>query len=209
MGKVTKKHEERKAELMDAAERLFFNQGFDNTSINQIVKTIGVSQGTFYYYFKSKDDILGAVIESQIDRFANEIIKVYKALAPNPLQKLQIVLRNLIHPEKINEGLTKPVEGDSDAKLYHRLERKVFEKFKPILIEIIDQGMEEGIFHTDFPEEITEILFMGIQRYIHIHNSSFFDEKVYIRKISALEELMERTLDLKKGSFKLKDSKIE
>lgn len=205
MARITKNPEERKTEIMDAAEKLFFEKGFDRTSVSEIVRTVGIAQGTFYYYFKAKDDILGAIIERQIDRFANEVVKVYKALDLNPLQKLRIVLRNLIHPEKMNDGLTKHVEDDRDTKLHQRLERKVFEKFNPIVKEIIKQGIEEEIFDTNFPEEITEILFIGIQGYLHLHYPSFSDKEIYERKTNALEELLERALDLQRGSIKFQD----
>lgn len=52
--KVTKKQEKRKAEIMYGSERLFYDKRFEDTSISEISKAIGISQGTFYYYFKSR-----------------------------------------------------------------------------------------------------------------------------------------------------------
>ena len=67
--RVVKDAKERKNEILDVAERLFCTKGFDNTSTNDILKEIGIARGTLYYHFKSKEEILDAMIE----RLSNEI----------------------------------------------------------------------------------------------------------------------------------------
>jgi len=62
--RVTKVPEERKQELIDTAERLFLEKGYEQTTVADIVREIEVAQGTFYYYFSSKEEILEAIIEA-------------------------------------------------------------------------------------------------------------------------------------------------
>ena len=50
-------------EILDTAERLFGTKGFDGTSTTDILNEIGIARGTLYYHFKSKEDILDAMIE--------------------------------------------------------------------------------------------------------------------------------------------------
>jgi AcrR family transcriptional regulator len=59
----TKPPAERRAELMDAAQRLFLAQGFAPTSIEQVTTTAGVAKGTFYLYFSSKEAVRSALGE--------------------------------------------------------------------------------------------------------------------------------------------------
>ena len=59
----TKPPEERRDELMNAAERLFLERGFGPTTIEQITVAARVAKGTFYLYFKSKDDVRSALGE--------------------------------------------------------------------------------------------------------------------------------------------------
>ena len=66
MARVTKDPQIRIAEILDAANRLFNTKGYHETQVSDIVKEIGVAQGTFYYYFKSKDEVLEAVVRQQI-----------------------------------------------------------------------------------------------------------------------------------------------
>lgn len=61
--RVSKAPEERRAELVAAARRLFDEVGVEKTRVSDIVGSVGVAQGAFYYYFQSKDEIVKAVVE--------------------------------------------------------------------------------------------------------------------------------------------------
>lgn len=54
--------------IVDAADQLFYEQGFEHTSFSQIAEAVGISRGNFYYHFKSKDEILEAVINLRLSR---------------------------------------------------------------------------------------------------------------------------------------------
>ena len=53
--RIVKEHEERKNEILDTAEILFEEKGYDKCSVNDILNRIGIAKGTFYHYFKSKE----------------------------------------------------------------------------------------------------------------------------------------------------------
>lgn len=52
--------------IIKKADSLFYEQGFDNTSFSDIAETVGISRGNFYHHFKTKDDILAAVIDERL-----------------------------------------------------------------------------------------------------------------------------------------------
>jgi len=54
--------------IVDKADQLFYEQGFEHTSFTQIAEALGISRGNFYYHFKTKDEILDAVISHRIVR---------------------------------------------------------------------------------------------------------------------------------------------
>ena len=60
--RITKKPDERRQELIDIAEQLFIKKGYEQTAVSDIVKKAKVAQGTFYYYFKTKEEILDSII---------------------------------------------------------------------------------------------------------------------------------------------------
>jgi AcrR family transcriptional regulator len=77
----TKPPEERRDELMRAAQHLFLQRGVGPTTIEQITSEANVAKGTFYLYFSSKEDILAALGE----RFAQELLaKIEAAIAERP-----------------------------------------------------------------------------------------------------------------------------
>ncbi|MFI2426313.1 TetR/AcrR family transcriptional regulator [Streptomyces sp. NPDC018955] len=53
-------------QIVDAANRLFYQQGFEPTSFAMIAEAVGISRGNFYHHFKTKDEILRAVIEARV-----------------------------------------------------------------------------------------------------------------------------------------------
>ncbi|WP_186416871.1 TetR/AcrR family transcriptional regulator [Bosea sp. CS1GBMeth4] len=56
--------------IVETADRLFYEAGFDHTSFADIAGQLGISRGNFYYHFKSKDEILDAVIALRLERTA-------------------------------------------------------------------------------------------------------------------------------------------
>lgn len=66
-----KKAEERRNEILDAADELFGQKGFDGTSTNDLLEKVGIARGTLYHHFKSKEDIMDALI----DRYAARLLE--------------------------------------------------------------------------------------------------------------------------------------
>src|SRR5437868_7067229 len=53
-------------QIVEAANRLFYQQGYERTSFASIAETVGISRGNFYYHFKTKDEILEAVLQARL-----------------------------------------------------------------------------------------------------------------------------------------------
>lgn len=76
MGKIAEKKEKKRNTLLDAAFELFTDKGFSQTSITDIVEKAGVAKGTFYLYFKDKNDIRNQLISSKASLiFTNAILE--------------------------------------------------------------------------------------------------------------------------------------
>lgn len=55
--------------IIDAADRLFYRRGYNQTSFQDISDATGIPRGNFYYYFKTKDEILDAVVNTRVEEF--------------------------------------------------------------------------------------------------------------------------------------------
>ena len=194
--RVVKNPEERKKEIMDTAAQFFLTKGYEETSVNAIVEHLNIAKGTFYHYFKSKEEILGAILEDYLEQFAQQIRRIVSKKEMNANEKMQYVLKNIISGNQEPKHLTNHIEDNKSAKLHQMMEEKFYEKFKPIIVDILKQGIEEGAFDIMYPEEITEILLMGIRSYMHIHLPNFKDMDYVKKKLSALEELFKKVLGI-------------
>lgn len=68
-GKATREH------IIDSADRLFYERGYEHTSFTDIADSVKISKGNFYYYFKSKDEILDAVIQVRLENTRNMLMR--------------------------------------------------------------------------------------------------------------------------------------
>lgn len=84
-------------EIVAAADALFYRQGFEHTSFAHIADAVQISRGNFYHHFKSKDEILQAVIEARVEK-TRAMLDAWAAQCEAPLERLRsfanILLRN-------------------------------------------------------------------------------------------------------------------
>ena len=65
----------KKQEIVEISKNLINEKGVNNVSIRDIVKSVGMAQGLFYYYFKSKEEILEIIINEYVEAFCKELEK--------------------------------------------------------------------------------------------------------------------------------------
>lgn len=202
--RTVKDPKERRKEIIDMSAELFLSRGYEETSINLIVEQLGVAKGTFYHYFKSKEDILEAVLENLLSSYADQMEDALNNSHMNAHDKLMTLLRNILTSNQGPEQLTRHVEDNKNAKLHQALDEKFKEKFNPIIVKVIKQGVSEGIFHIQHPEELTEILLAGIRAYMHVHLPYFHDRNYMLKKLTALEELFNKILGTNEDRYRIK-----
>ncbi|MFD3450553.1 TetR/AcrR family transcriptional regulator [Microbacteriaceae bacterium 4G12] len=199
--RIVKEHEERRNEIMDTAERLFVSKGYVKTTINDILQEIGIAKGTFYYYFKSKEEVMDAIIM----RIINEDVAAAKKIASNPnipvLDKLfQILMAQVPKTGGTKEKMIEQFHQPNNAEMHQKSLVQAILQLTPILTGVIEQGIEEGIFATAYPRETMEFLIASAQ--------VIFDEGLFhwepheaMQRAKAFISMMEMTLGAKKGSF--------
>ncbi len=195
MPRISKDPEERRLELISAAERLFNEKGFENTSVSDIVKSIGVAQGTFYYYFKSKEDIFNAIAE----RFLNEFMESFTLLVDNEKlntrEKIEILLDNGIKLMRNNEGVMFYLHTKDNIELHEKVERKFIEHATPLAVKIVKQGVEEKLFDIQYPEDVITFLMMG-SHFLGDVNIYLEDREIYFRRLQAVTFVVQRVLGI-------------
>ena len=82
-------------QIVEAADRLFYAQGYDPTSFADIAATLRISRGNFYYHFKTKDEILAAVIALRLDR-TQAMLAGWEAEGGDPAARIRGFIRMLV-----------------------------------------------------------------------------------------------------------------
>ncbi|WP_339224324.1 TetR/AcrR family transcriptional regulator [Paenibacillus sp. FSL H8-0332] len=158
--RVVKEAETRRNEILDAAEELFGQKGFDGTSTGDILGRVGIARGTLYYHFKSKEDIMDALIE----RTNATILHAAQQIAEDKsIPVIERILRavmalNISSGDGSSTEIMEHIHKPQNALMHQKIQKAVIRSVPPILAPIISEGIEQGIFNTPYPYECMEIV---------------------------------------------------
>jgi AcrR family transcriptional regulator len=197
--RIVKDPEIRKNEILDAAEELFTLKGFDGTSTNDILERVGIARGTLYYHFKSKEDIMDALIE----RINARVLSAAKEAASDKSVPVPERLLRTVAALKISEQNTTVMEHihrPQNALMHQKIQKTMLKSIPPILTEIIRDGIKEGLLNTPFPYECMEMVFTYLNT---IFDSDMLEMSDLERsaKIKAFIFNAERLFGAREGSF--------
>lgn len=156
--RVVKEAEERKNEILDVAERLFSTKGFDHTSTNDILEEIGIARGTLYYHFKSKEDILDAMIARMTKQLLLQAAEIAGDQSIPVLERLTKTILALNVSSGIGVEVTSQLHKPQNALLHQKLQQTMVGGIVPIITELFKEGASQNIMHSDYPEETVEML---------------------------------------------------
>lgn len=163
MARTVKNYHERKDEFLDTAQELFFTKGYKQTSIESIIKKIGVAKGTFYYYFKSKEDLLDKLTYKMSKKILEEVKKIVEKDDLNAIDKLNqayAVARSVkLENIELLKVLLKAFYNDRNLFFRHKMFMSSMEILAPEFSKIIRQGVNEKVFNTPFPDEAARLIF--------------------------------------------------
>ena len=158
--RVVKEAAERRKEILDVAEELFVTKGYDKTSTNDILDRIGIARGTLYYHFKSKEDILNAMIE----RINISLIARAQTIASDTsipvIDRFVMTIAGLKVDSEIGQEIIDQVHKPQNALMHQKMQKNLLEGILPILVRLVDEGKRQGIFHMEYPAETIEMLIL-------------------------------------------------
>lgn len=197
--RIVKDAEERRNEILDVAERLFCAKGFDNTSTNDILEEIGIARGTLYYHFKSKEDILDAMIE----RLTNQMLEKAAVIALDEsipvLQRLTRTMLSLNIDNELGDMVMEQVHRPQNALMHQKLENMLLGRVNKLITKIAEDGIKQGIMHTDYPAEAVEMIMT--YSYIAFDSMVHYSEEEEQRKIMGFVYHAERVLGMESGAL--------
>ena len=147
--------------ILDTAERLFIEKGYDRASLQEIIQETGLSKGAIYHHFASKEEILYAVCDRIGRRNGEVLAQVRDNPALNGLEKIRAMFKASLQPERQAKMFCMMPYLMDNAKFLATELRSIFTEVVPLFMEpIIREGIADGTIRTDHPKELAESMLM-------------------------------------------------
>ncbi|KAA0964126.1 TetR/AcrR family transcriptional regulator [Streptococcus cristatus] len=186
--------------ILDSAQKLFIEQGFDQTSIAQLLEVTQIARGTLYYYFSSKEEIMDAIIERSVAQAFSKAELLASKKEGSILERLMGALLALnLHQEQGQEILAH-LHQPQNALLHEKTNQILLERGPQILLPIIEDALAKGEMKTDFPLESLEML---LAYSLQVFGQAFqqLTKQEQEAKLQAFLYLLERIFQTQSGYF--------
>lgn len=177
-------------QILLVSTELFREKGYEKTSIQDIISALGMSKGAIYHHFKSKEEILFAVMEQQFsyaEQMLNELI--HKTQAANAKEKLVKILEHVVADPKAHSLDSILSEQIKNPQFVLTGIRNGVNKDAPYIAKIMLEGKEDGSITTDYPTECAEIFMLLVNIWI---NPILFERKHTdtVNRLRFLQQMM-------------------
>jgi len=184
--RVVKKPEERKAEMVAAATRLFAEQGFVRTSVAEIVSAVDVAKGLFYYYFTTKDDMVKAVVEGYCS-YMGSLADVIADSEGSAFEKYDRLMAHNVWEQCFTQPMLADLCLPQHAALYADMCDRVYAHMSPALERITAQALTECGAEAAHAKQIVGVGLYGILMMARRGEFSLSDTSQMIRKLVETE----------------------
>ena len=174
--------------IFRCAIKLFLEKGYHGTSIDDIVKSVGITKGALYWHFNSKEGLLRKLIEDWERRSLDRLIYKLEEVKGGALDKLETLFRHNAAFAFYNRELCVSFSTLS-AELIgapHEIEteiRRLYEKYRGVVLKIVKEGQTEEIFRKDLDPDLFALTIMAFHDGVLFHwfmNKDEVDGKAFV-----------------------------
>jgi TetR/AcrR family transcriptional repressor of nem operon len=139
-----------KSLLLEQGLQLFAHKGFNNTGLQEILKTSGIPKGSFYHFFESKEAFGVEVVERYAERAHAQCEEILKDAAQSPLERLQRFFAMQMEVGGGSDGLRGCLMGNMTQEMGHLCEafdrclEKHWSRTRDLLADCIEEAIERG-----------------------------------------------------------------
>ena len=187
--------------ILDAMQRLMNRSSAQSISVSDVAKEAGIGKGSIYYYFKSKEEIMDALVE----RTTAELFAAAKKVAADqtiPVYQrfVQTVLALRLDTSD-GEDMMDFVHKPQNALMHQKMQTAVVTEITPVLASIVEDGIQQGIFQTDYPYETMEMAIVYATAAFDDQELVPQSEEIQLQRVSGFFYLLERMLGVEEGKL--------
>lgn len=147
--------------ILDAFQELLDKKNIQTISVSEIAQTAGIGKGSIYYYFPSKDAILEALVERNYEKPLETAKQLAAQTEISPFTRMAMIFqacRNSREEFQKQDSTGKAESAQAETFLHHQYLKHLISELKPTLTQIIQQGIDNGEIHFDYPTALAEIV---------------------------------------------------
>lgn len=194
-------HNNKKSDLiLDSMQKLMLKKDTRSISVSEIAREAGIGKGSIYYYFKSKEEIVDAVIERSYSDAIRQAQELVQAPGLDALTKMEIIFRTCRDSsiEFSRQEAGSYMELQQSALLHQQYIYIMIRNLRPILADIIRQGNQEGTISCSSPDEVAEIvlIILTIKFDTYLSNSNLTQTQ---KTLDVFTYMLETSFQIEKG----------
>ena len=159
MTRITKAPEERRQEIIDTALKVFYEKGYEKTSISDIAREMHVAQGLCYRYFSSKEELFDTALDQYAQRQVDRISSILDS--HKPLTELIRQMPIFLEIEEEDSYAQKLCHESGNTKFHNQLSLKICGKLQPIVEKLLTEAGARGEIHIEDPETAASFCVYG------------------------------------------------
>jgi TetR/AcrR family fatty acid metabolism transcriptional regulator len=148
--------------ILDAAIEVIAEKGFFHSRVSAIAQRAGVADGTIYLYFKNKDELLMAAIDSAFHGFVSRA-RTELARITDPQEKLRRMA--FLHLDALGSNRSMAIVFQTElrhsAKFLAQFSHKLLVEYFDLIKDVLREGQEAGVFRSELPVKIAVNCFFG------------------------------------------------
>jgi AcrR family transcriptional regulator len=198
--RIIKEHDERRNEILDTAEKLFHTKGYEKCTVNDILKEVAIAKGTFYYYFKSKQEVLDAIVARYTEIVVSRVGAIIERGDHSPQEKLLNAFMSMNINNQVGSEILEEMHKTENALLHQQTLSQMISALAPALATIVEEGVEKKVWNCRYPLQDMQIFLAAS---LTLTDEGIFEQDAasQMKIMAALIGMLEKMLEVPEDSF--------
>lgn len=193
--------------ILNSAEQLMLSETGDNISMNMIAQQAGIAKGGIYYYYKSKEEVLYAVIQRAYRRAVHEYLDTADSNIAG-IDKIKMLFCVIIKKEFKDKqhNLLTALHINENTLIHNYMKLVAIQEISPLLEKILVQCKAENSINIELePAEVAEMI---VATLTFLLDGTIFDDKNAYSKLKMFSNVLDICLGAVPGTFSFIYDKI-
>lgn len=185
--------------ILDAMQELFIEGKAGTASVSDIAKKAGIAKGGLYYYFKSKEEVMDALVQRIYEDIIKNCSNVLKICNQSAIEKIALLLHTYT-TSYVDPSIDIYLHLPQNAALHQKSLAQILLSLSEIVNEIIKQGIHDGDFTCEYPAEYSKII-LSVFTFLLDPGIFTWTSQERNLQLRAVANMLEKGLGTAPGSF--------